>query len=384
MPLPAGPPNALFDRFGILVTYAGTHTVLAVHGDIDLATAPELGGFLQAVIDRGHLHVVLDMTDLGFIDASGLNVMATAMQRLDGMNGSLELRSPTKMLRKMLRITGLEALLSFSEEHSGEHLGPAESQRELSSTQSSDAFEVRRSLARVAALAADLDVVDSALRLVVALARASLHGADGVSISLRRHGNLSTVAATDQTILDMDAGQYTTGEGPCVAASSEGRWFHAASLEDETRWPTFIPRARQLGINAILSTPLLDGDVAIGALNIYSRTAEVFAAREQQLAAVFAHEASGIVAAATLGTTEEELSARFRLALRLREVISQAQGVLMEREHLSELEAYTRLRHLSQTTSISLHLHSAEVVASTQSLTPGGISSPASLGGPGG
>jgi len=91
---------------------------------------------------------------------------------------------------------------------------------------------------------ADPDVVDGVLRLVVALARASVGGADGVSVSLRRHGRLATVAASDQTISDMDASQYATGEGPCVDASVNGRWFHAESLDSETRWPAFTPRLK--------------------------------------------------------------------------------------------------------------------------------------------
>ena len=57
----------------------------------------------------------------------------------------------------------------------------------------------------------------TALRLAVE--RATVGGADGVSVSLRRHG-LAPVAASDQTISDMDANQYATGEGgPCVDAS---------------------------------------------------------------------------------------------------------------------------------------------------------------------
>jgi GAF domain-containing protein len=144
---------------------------------------------------------------------------------------------------------------------------------------------------------ADDDLVDAALRLVVALARATVSGADGVSVSLRRHGRLATVAASDQTISDMDRDQYATGEGPCVDASNNGRWFHVESLAHETRWPSFTPRARKLGINTILSTPLLAHSQPVGALNIYSRTRAAFSVKEQELASVFATEASVILTA---------------------------------------------------------------------------------------
>src|SRR6202023_974779 len=99
-------------------------------------------------------------------------------------------------------------------------------------------------------------VVDGALRLLVDLALSRITLADGVSVSLLRHGRISTVAASDHTIMDMDANQYATGEGPCLDASRHGRVFYADELSGEVRWPAFTPRAMGLGISAILSSPL--------------------------------------------------------------------------------------------------------------------------------
>ena len=200
---------------------------------------------------------------------------------------------------------------------------------------------------RVTALPAHPDVVDGALRLVVELARAFVGGADGVSVSLLRHGVLSTVAASDHTILAMDADQYATGEGPCVDASLQGHWFHAESLETETRWPSFTPRARALGIKAIMSSPLKAFDQPVGALNVYSRTAESFEIQDQQSAAVFARKASVILSDAGAGISETELASRYKEALRSRKVITLATGIVMEREGIDEEEAFSALLRLS-------------------------------------
>ncbi len=221
-------------------------------------------------------------------------------------------------------------------------------------------------LARIAAIPSDEDVVDGVLRLVVALARATVGGADGVSVSLRRNGQLSTVAASDQTILDMDAHQYATGEGPCIDASVKGRWFHADSLGAESRWPAFTPKAHALGINAILSTPLHAGTTPVGALNIYSRAPSAFASEDQKLASIFATEASNVLTEAAVDITGEERSARFQKALGIRHVIAQAQGVIMEREGVNEEDAYTMLRIHSQTSGRSLLSHAQEINDSTQ------------------
>jgi hypothetical protein len=155
------------------------------------------------------------------------------------------------------------------------------------------------------------------------------------------------VAASDQTILAMDADQYATGEGPCVDASIQGHWFHAASLETETRWPSFTPRARALGIKAIMSSPLKALEQPVGALNIYSRTAESFEIKDQQSAAVFARKASVILNDAGAAVSETQLASRYKEALRSRKVITLATGIVMEREGIDEEDAYSALLRLS-------------------------------------
>jgi transcriptional regulator with GAF, ATPase, and Fis domain len=199
----------------------------------------------------------------------------------------------------------------------------------------------------VTAIPADPDVVDGALRLVVELARALVEGADGVSVSLRRHGRLSTVAASDQTVMAMDADQYATGEGPCVDASLKGRWYHAQSLDTETRWPAFTPQARGLGIKAILSTPLMAFEEPVGALNIYSHHAAAFDVKAQAAAAVFAKKASVILSDAGAGASDTQMAFRFQEALQSRRVITLATGVIMEREGVEEDEAFADLLRLS-------------------------------------
>jgi GAF domain-containing protein len=162
----------------------------------------------------------------------------------------------------------------------------------------------------------------------------------------------------------MDANQYATGEGPCVAASVEGRWFHVESLEAETRWPAFTPRAKALGINATLSSPLLARDRPVGALNIYSRSVAAFAPKDQELASVFATEASIILTDAGAGVTDDQLAERLQAALWARNIIAKAQGVIMEREGVGEQAAYAVLRRFSQRTNTPLLERAEDIVAS--------------------
>jgi GAF domain-containing protein len=210
------------------------------------------------------------------------------------------------------------------------------------------------------------DVIDGALRLVVGLARTAVAGADGASVSLRRGGQLSTVAASDQTVLDMDADQYGTGEGPCVDASVVGRSFYAESLATETRWSSFTPRAQALGIQAILSSPLIVSERPIGALNMYSRTTNGFSDEDQRLASIFASQASAILAETDTDVTAERLAWRLSEALRSRQTIALAQGIIMERMGVGDERAYTELRRFSLRHQWSLRQQAEDIVASSQ------------------
>jgi anti-anti-sigma factor len=356
-----------FPSFDIDASFVGDQTILTLRGEVDVHAAPELGAYLDSMIGRGHLNIVLDMAELDFLDASGLSAIAGETIRLKLSGGSLTVRTPSLLVAHLLDVTGFAKMISVEESPSSVgHLAPEEPalQRGVSPTLRMD--ELAKQLRMVSSISPHNEVVDGVLRLVVTLATATVGGADGVSVSLRRRGRLATVAASDQTIIEMDAGQYASGEGPCVDASVEGRWFHAESLDQESRWPDFVPKAQALGINSILSSPLLAHDVPVGALNIYSRTAAAFAREDQQLASTFAAEASTILSDAGLDVADQQLSSRLGEVLRTREVISQAQGVLMERHGVGENDAYTALRRFSVEHSSPLSVGARDMVTSSR------------------
>lgn len=235
---------------------------------------------------------------------------------------------------------------------------------------SSEATDLARRLLHLAAIPANAEVVDAALRLVVALAHASVTGADGVSISLSRGGTLATVAASDETIMGMDSDQYATGQGPCLSAAIDGHRIYVESLATETRWPEFIPRAKDRGINSILSMPLLSGEHALGALNIYSNRAGALSDPEQALAALCAQEASNLLADAAVDVSAEDLSARLREALEGRQTITLAIGVVMTREGVSADDAHAMLLQSSHQSAIPLREQAQAIVASTHRGAP--------------
>jgi hypothetical protein len=116
---------------------------------------------------------------------------------------------------------------------------------------------------------------------------------------------------------------------------------------------------------SILSSPLKALGRPVGALNIYSRTTSAFDVKAQEAAAVFAGKASVILSDARAGVTDTQLGYRFQEALRSREIIAMAKGILMERERTSEGDAFNALLHHSLENGVSLLNGSKRFVLST-------------------
>ena len=341
--------------FGVSTDFSDRIALISVRGELGALAVPQLRALFDLVIAGDFPSVILDLSAVDTLSSECLALTADAAERLAALARHFAVHSPSARVRRLLDVSGLKDMISAEEP------GPASDRQGagslLRASGLSPAVESEEYMADLkigSAFPSEDDVVDGALRMLVALTRATMDAADGVSVSLRRNGRLTTVAASDQVILDMDTYQYATSEGPCIDASVEGRRFQTQSLAEETRWPAFTPKAHSLGISAILSTPLTALQQPVGALNIYSHRPAVFAAADEVLASVFAAETSTILTQTRAGVTGEEQGVRIQDALRVRRAIAQAQGVIMEREGISQDEAYTVLRLDSQRSGRSL------------------------------
>lgn len=85
--------------------------VFAISGELDQATAGELREPLHAAIDGETRAVVIDMTDCGFIDSTGLGVVVEAWKQLQERNGekaAFAICCPEPEVRRLLEVTGLD------------------------------------------------------------------------------------------------------------------------------------------------------------------------------------------------------------------------------------------------------------------------------------
>jgi len=102
-------PSPAPDRYAAPEHPAGSErsVVLEVVGELDLATGPELQARLAALIDSGVREVVLDLTEVSFLDSSGLSVLVTAMKRLRAGGGTLRLAGCQSQVQTILELTAL-------------------------------------------------------------------------------------------------------------------------------------------------------------------------------------------------------------------------------------------------------------------------------------
>lgn len=94
-----------------VVSRSGATTTVAVSGEIDISSAPQLRACLSACLGDGCAHIALDMMDLTFLDASGLSVVAYFAKLMESRGGRLTLKDPPPIVYKVLDIGGLATLV---------------------------------------------------------------------------------------------------------------------------------------------------------------------------------------------------------------------------------------------------------------------------------
>jgi anti-sigma B factor antagonist len=82
--------------------------LVCVQGELDLATAPALERALLDAAADAPVDLVVDLSGVRFVDATGLGALLRAAEAAQAARGSLRLTAPSRMLRLMLRLLDLE------------------------------------------------------------------------------------------------------------------------------------------------------------------------------------------------------------------------------------------------------------------------------------
>jgi GAF domain-containing protein len=201
---------------------------------------------------------------------------------------------------------------------------------------------------------------------VVALAARHLSGTEAAALTLLPAGAAgpSVTAASDAVRLLHEI-QRGTGRGPFLDVVATGTRLNAV-LTPDPRWPEFTAAAVEQGWRSLLVTPLRAGGETLGAFGLFSRLEAAFGRAEVEATEAYALAAATVLANAlalgAAGRTAEEL----RASLATRDVIGQAQGILMVRRRCSAAAAFDVLRDASQRSNRKLRDVAREVVAAQE------------------
>jgi anti-sigma B factor antagonist len=91
----------------------GDVPVVAVSGEVDVYSAPALKESLTGLLESGVSSVVVDLTDVAFLDSTGLGALVEARAATSEAGGSLPLVCNQQRILKLFTITGLDGVFAI-------------------------------------------------------------------------------------------------------------------------------------------------------------------------------------------------------------------------------------------------------------------------------
>jgi anti-sigma B factor antagonist len=98
---------------GLDVTERSSWSVLAVSGEVDVATVPRLREQLHGLVAAGKTRIVVDLDRVDFLDSTGLGVLVGALKRVRTHDGEMALVCTQPRIRKVFEVTGLTKVFNL-------------------------------------------------------------------------------------------------------------------------------------------------------------------------------------------------------------------------------------------------------------------------------
>jgi anti-sigma B factor antagonist len=87
--------------------------VVTAAGEVDMYTAPEVEQAFEGVLGVGGTSVVLDLTEVGFIDSTLLSILLRYHGRLVGLGGGLVIVTDDRRILRAFDVTGLDRFFTI-------------------------------------------------------------------------------------------------------------------------------------------------------------------------------------------------------------------------------------------------------------------------------
>ena len=178
-------------------------------------------------------------------------------------------------------------------------------------------------------------------------------------ILVHDRSRVETVSATNPVVADLDRIQLEVDEGPDLEIISDRHGVLIRDIRMEERWPAWTKEVGSRGIRSMLGTQMYTTKSTIGSINFYDSKPNWFDEVDVDVAHMLGRHAA--VALETARSDENLWK-----AIDARNLIGQAQGLLMERFGMDAAQAFAVLRRYSQTNNMKLHLVAEQLISSRQ------------------
>ncbi len=90
--------------------------MITMSGDlIGENNGPELTRFVNEKIEQGHYHCAVDLSQVRYMNSSGIGILITLLTKFRNHEGEMVLISPSENIRKLLIITKLNKIFAINE-----------------------------------------------------------------------------------------------------------------------------------------------------------------------------------------------------------------------------------------------------------------------------
>ncbi len=167
------------------------------------------------------------------------------------------------------------------------------------------------------------------------------------AVTLHRRRRRATIAGSSDIAILLDGVEQSLGDGPCLEALQSFQPVLLADTDNDVRWPAYSRSLAAAGSRSVLGVPLDLGNDASAALNFFAADTGLFTRETIDEAAVFADMAGQALRLAVRIATADLLASDLKAAMESRTSIDLATGIIMEQDHCSQDEAFTKLHQAS-------------------------------------
>ena len=87
--------------------------LVEARGELDISTTPALRATLEAGVDEGHRQIVVDLSEVSFIDSVGLAAIVTARHRLGDEGRLAVVVDPNSYATLIIEVAGVDSLIGI-------------------------------------------------------------------------------------------------------------------------------------------------------------------------------------------------------------------------------------------------------------------------------